>query len=734
MTKEESINEQYAQIQLLIEYKRLKEALVQLESFLLQYPDATLHSRLEQVQTSYNYMLQYMRQGVVDYDRSKLHLKLLTDTWEIADQARLLILDEISQRYYHKMRHTPHAEDLKEYTIKTLSHILAGFNDDLAVSSLVSEIKMDEALERHESTLKFMFLETWTNSAWTSQEEEEAKIMLNLLMLPINDLCLFVSAVTLSLMECFDKRKLLWLMAAYQHENVQVAQRALVGIVFTYHIHSKRIEFYPEIYKQLEINNDNSDIETDMGYVYQQLLLCQETDKIDRKMQEEIIPEMMKNVSSMRGMKLDFEESDEEGENKNPDWTDTFEHTELGDKLREISELQMEGADVYMSTFAPLKNFPFFKEAHHWFYPFDKQHSSIIKILRDQKGKLAFLDLILESSFFCNSDKYSLFFMMQQIPQSQRDIVLGQLTDQQSEDLAEQSRINSLKNFSGRSMIVSSQYLHDLYRFFKLSIRRNEFRNIFNEKFELHHIPGLDNLLFHDELLIKIADFHLRKEHWEEAAISYKELEEIGSYEGDESVVYQKIGFALQKSKKYKEAIDAYLKADTIKSDNIWTNRHLATCYRITREFDKALEYYRKVQEVTPEDSKVVFYICTCLTELNQYEEALNNFFKLDFMEYNCVKAWRGIGWCSFVCKKSEQAMKYYEKVIEKKALPIDYLNAGHVAWVLGDIEKAISLYSKSIHSFGSKDLFLEIFYKDEDYLITQDIAKEDIPLMLDLL
>lgn len=99
-------------------------------------------------------------------------------------------------------------------------------------------------------------------------------------------------------------------------------------------------------------------------------------------MREEIIPEMLKNVSSMRNMKFGFEESDEEKDDRNPDWENVFEHSALGDKLREMNELQMEGADVYMSTFAPLKNFPFFKEPHNWFYPFDKQQSDVIKTMR----------------------------------------------------------------------------------------------------------------------------------------------------------------------------------------------------------------------------------------------------------------------------------------------------------------------------------------------------------------
>lgn len=72
-------------------------------------------------------------------------------------------------------------------------------------------------------------------------------------------------------------------------------------------------------------------------------------------MREEIIPEMLKNVSSMKNMRFGFEENDEENNDMNPDWEDAFEKSGLGDKLREMNELQLEGADVYMSTFAALK-------------------------------------------------------------------------------------------------------------------------------------------------------------------------------------------------------------------------------------------------------------------------------------------------------------------------------------------------------------------------------------------
>ena len=446
---EKTINEQYAYIRTLLEEKRLKEALMQLESLLWQCPDWDLRTRLEQLQTSYKYMLEYMKQGANDPERWNLYQKMVSDTWGIADQSRLLILDNASSRYYHEVRRTPKSPDLSNYGLKTILHILESFNDDLAVSGLLSDEKMDEVLKRHEDTLKFMFIRTWTNSAWTPEDEEDAKAMLASELLPGDDLCLFVSALTLSLMECFDLRKIMWLLDAYEHPNVNVSQRALVGAMIIFHIYRSRLTFYPELIKRVDLMEEIPSFREDVARIYRQMLLCQETEKIDKKMREEIIPEMLKNVSSMKNMRFGFEESDEENNDMNPDWEDAFEKSGLGDKLREMNELQLEGADVYMSTFAALKNYPFFREVHNWFYPFSKQQSNVLKAMKqagNQGGSL--LDLILQSGFFSNSDKYSLFFTIHQLPQSQQDMMLSQLNEQQVAELAEKSNVETMKKFN----------------------------------------------------------------------------------------------------------------------------------------------------------------------------------------------------------------------------------------------------------------------------------------------
>ena len=75
---EKTINEQYAYIYSLLEDRRLKEALIQLESLLWQCSDWDLRTRLEQLQTSYKYMLDYMRQGANDPERWNLYQKMVS--------------------------------------------------------------------------------------------------------------------------------------------------------------------------------------------------------------------------------------------------------------------------------------------------------------------------------------------------------------------------------------------------------------------------------------------------------------------------------------------------------------------------------------------------------------------------------------------------------------------------------------------------------------------------------
>lgn len=726
---EQSIQKQYNQIVSLLEDKRLKEALVQLDAFLYNSNDWTLRNRLEQIQTSYQYMLQYMKLGMKDPERHKLYRQLLADTWEIADQTRILLLDEISTHYYHSLRRNPNQLP-KAYDLSAQQRILEGFSDEMAVSQLANYQGLDAILKRHEETHQVMFLTTWSNNNWTLEEFAQAEDMLRSETLPINDLCLFVSAVTLSLMECFDERKINWLLDGLRHTHPQINQRALVGLVITLHLYPTRITLYPELEARISLFREDPDFSKQVNRVYIQLLRSQETEKIDKKMREEIIPEMMRNPRIGNSNKIGFDET-EDSDDLNPEWENWIDKSGITDKLREMGELQMEGADVYMSTFSQLKQFPFFRQMSHWFYPFDRQFPDIVTIFGDNEEKrMSLLDIILNSDSFCNSDKYSFCFSLIQMPESQRELMIHQMNEQSSVSQEQLEQITKMTKSTLKKENISRQYIHDLYRFFKLWSRRSEEKDIFESRFELWKYNSLKKAITQPEELKKLADYFFQKDYMEEAFQLYSILLEENK---TNSELWQKAGYSLQKLGNYDKALSYYKQVDIIAPDALWTNRHLALCYHKLGMPEQALQYFKKVEIVQPDNLNLSLQIGQCLVALKRYEEALGYFFKVEYMEKNPNNARRAIGWCSFVIGKYEEARKYYDLLLQAtKPKMQDWMNAGHLYYTLGNIETAINYYQKAQSMCEDRNMFLTFYLEDKKYLIEKGFSEEDIYILLD--
>lgn len=723
---EKEINEQYEQICDLLKASRLKEAMTQLDAYLQSCNAYRLRTKLEEVQMSYQYMLQYMRQGVDDAERTGLYRKLVVMVWMLADQTHLRLLDEVSPSYYHTSRKV-------EQSVPPLHEwldLVQQFPDDLAVCKLMpaNENSLNEILNKHEKAQRQAFLTIWRNSMWTPADVTALSDAYKSELIPVNDLCLFVSAITLSLMQCFDPLKFAFLLDVRSHQNVHISQRAMVGMVLVILTHPEQMQLYPEFLLGLSLEAEETGLSKHINSIYIQLLRAQETEQIDKKMREEIIPEMMRNVNLMRNMKLGIDEMPED-EEQNPDWEKAMEE-KLGDKIREMGELQQEGADVYMSTFAQLKGFPFFRELPNWFYPFDVNHSAVISQFGlDAKPEKSALSLILHSGFFCNSDKYSLCFIMNQVPEEQRGQLFDQLTAQGMDELKDDQRMLDFKKYAERPEVVSNLYIQDLYRFFKLYPRRHEFRNPFASRIALHELPCMQQMLAAPELQKTVADFHFKKEHYQEAQKLYERVADLLP----EAEMFQKLAYCCQKQKLYEKAVTYYHKADLLKPDHIWTIRRLATCYRQLRNYDAALEYYQKAEEIQPENYNLLFYTAACLAEMEQYDAALKYLYKLDYLNADNPKTWRALAWCSFQTRAYDQAMKYYEKLLVEKPVAADFLNAAHVSWAKGLVAEAAELYTQAAQRCESHDAFLALFDKDIETLQKHGISEADIPLMKDL-
>ena len=726
---ETPIQKQYQSIIDLLNQKRLKEAQAQAESLIAQGAHPDLSARLEQNKTSYSYMLQYMRQGMEDPQRKVMYQQLCAEIWNLADLARLNLLDKDSSHYYHEQRRARAYRQSAASPAETL-RLLEGIADDMAVYRLTANGKPFpmELLHKHDNACREIFIETWTNSRWTAEESAEANLWLESISLPGIDLCVMVSAVTLSLMECFDEAKLLWLLRATRQDETAPKQRALVGLLWALLTYERRLElYYPKVTEALALYNEEYALGTQLTPIAIQWLRAQDTEKINRKMQQEIIPEMMKNVDLLRQMRPGAEETDDD--DANPDWEEAFERMGLTEKLQEMNELQMEGSDIYMSSFAMLKHYPFFHDMVNWFVPFYRENANIAPLLTGDNPLTRPMWFILDSGFFCNSDKYSLAFLLQYMPQAQRDQMMAQLTHAAPEKWEEDNHLARLQKYAARPDVVSNQYVHDLYRFFKLNRRRAEFQDPFAATIDFYQGNLLRMLLGGNEQMRQVADFLFRKERRTEALPIYREL---ATRIPDDADLFQKTGFCLQKEKKYEEAIQAYRMADVLKPDHVWTIRHLATCHRLSRQYEKALEYYRHAEQIQPDNANVIYHSGACLAALGRYEEALPYFFRLDLQEEHCTRAWRSIAWCSLLSGRWPQAAKYYERIPEEERCADDDLNAGHTAWVSGYLPAAVEHYRKAAARYGSQARFRAAFDRDRTVLANLGISEEDIPLMED--
>jgi tetratricopeptide (TPR) repeat protein len=449
-------------------------------------------------------------------------------------------------------------------------------------------------------------------------------------------------------------------------------------------------------------------------------------------MREEIIPEMMKNAKQMNNPKFRFDET-EDAEDRNPEWEEWMDKSGMSDKIKEMGEWQMAGADVYMSSFAQLKSYPFFNQLSHWFYPFDANLPELAPIKKDMEAlHFSAIKLIAHSEYFCNSDKYSFCLAMISMSQQLRELSLQQMEEQTQmhEELKDKMQLLTQNGKEAKS--ISRQYIQDLYRFFKLWKRHQEEEDIFQWKFNLWKNPLFGDALQEAEITKELADYLLQKEYMEEAYTLYLKLMDAHT---PMAGVYQKAGFIMQKQKRYQEAFRHYEYADILHPDNVWTNKHLAQCYKLCGNFANALKYYQKVEAAQPDNLNIALQIGQCLARMEKYEEALAYFYKVEYLEKNPDNARRAIAWCSFLTHKDEDALRYYGMLLEQSSAKLeDWMNAGHVHLVANHIQEALHHYRNAQKHFEYHGEFIDAFLKDKDTLLQMGKTEEDIAIVLDLL
>lgn len=716
----QEINKTYNRIIGSLDAKELKNAFDFLQGFIAGIRDYSFQDKLDELQNTYKYMLRYRIDGVKDPMETQIYNNLLTAVYELADLIRNRALTVNSSVSYYRYKRSLQRTNETSY---------ADFHKRLCTNP--AELTLPER-QIQESMLTGLFNKLWTSEPLSAADATEIQRMLQDSEVPLYMRCQMVSALMLGLQTLFDKEKIYLLIDATNMPEDELRIRALIDLLLALYMYRKRTALYPQIENRLSALAESY---PKLGKLLQTItlrfILARETEKISRKLQDEIIPEMMK-MNPQISQKINLKDLTPEqlGDEMNPEWQEMIANSELGKKMEEFTELQMEGADVMHSTFVHLKNFPFFREVGNWFLPFTTYHTSLTNAQNQSETEKQILDSMTIASLMCNSDKYSLYFSMMEMPEQARKMMLNQF-DGQTNEMIQQNR-EELLNKWGRQEVIAGQYIQDLYRFFKLLPEHLDFEDIFTYPLDFHNLPILQPYFSDDESLTNIAEYYLHKNYFREALIIFDKLSKHNQENG---ILFQKIGYCKQMDNDIEGALEAYLHADLLQSESKWLIRRIAGCYRTLKQPEKALKYYHRYESLNPDNLSIQISIGHCHLELKNYDEALKYYFKVDYLDNKSNKAWRPIAWCSFLTGKYDQARNYYKKILDANPNMQDYLNAGHTEWALQNMKGALLFYKKAVQSEnGDFAKFQEQFNQDIPDLLLAGIEEQEYPFMLDQL
>jgi tetratricopeptide (TPR) repeat protein len=705
----------------LLSVKRLKEAMTDLRPMLITSGVNSWIEELEQIDSTYQVMLEYTVKGIQDPERQKVYRKIVAGLYELNDRVSEYLLTKMSTQYVHVRKRI--------------------FRDDPGLESFIQSFlsepdRITPSDPEYLRDLSRLFHMIWLSDEFHDREVQLVEKVKFSATLTVPEKAILVTALNFSVLRYFDKRKFELLFEFFDSTDEELRQRALIGLMLAFYRYDARLVYYPAIRGRFLLMDEYPNFKKMVQEVIMQLIRGRNTDQLSKRMQEEILPEMLKLSPQIRNkLDLDLLMGESLSDEENPEWKEIFDDAPgLKDKMQELSEMQMDGDDVFIGTFQMLKGFPFFRHLINWFFPFTTDHPEILAL--QETGDLAwmkgFLDSVDKSFYLCNSDKYSICFGIRSMPSDMQKFLSDGL-HAEAEQMKEVLDGDELLDPLQQSRRVIRQYIQDLYRFYRFYPDKQGFDDLFSWKLDFYRKEFYRDLFVGDkEILYSLAGFYLQKKNYRDAAEAYGILEQAGDMSAE---VLQKLGYAWQKTGNYQRALDYYLKADLLLSENLWNLKKIGLCYRYLKQPELALPYYRQAELQDPDDLKTEISIGHCLLDLQDYEGALKSYYKVEYLMPANYKVWRPLAWCSFVMGRYEQARKYYDKLIEREPTHHDLISLGHLEWCEGKRNEAIECYRKSLAA-GKIDFdeFLAIFDQDRDQLLKQGIDPEEMPILLDRL
>ncbi len=648
-----------------------------------------LSAELDKWETTYRSLLDYMATGSPDAGRDDMLSDIrgaLRDVAQELDRRSTMIDDP---RLYFS---TARLLDLRRSDLGALLRTARELSAMAALAGTAGSLD-DDLLRKKEEAYEALFLRLWTLGRESDPAVDTAVNILAEPDTPYDLSVLIISGLMLGLMQYYDSHRLRALCEAYlKATDERLAARLLVALVLVVRRWSERIRSDRQVIAALESLRDSLVSYRRLREVALALIRTRDTERVSAKMRDELIPDLMKiktqDFPQLREGAESLDISDIEG---NPEWEEMLVNSGIADKMRELSEMQSQGADLLMAAFSNLKSFPFFRSLVNWFIPYSTSHSSINSFT--WTGSDIVKSLLEENTVMCDSDRFSFIFALNAMPSAQRDMAMTTLSGQLKE-YKEAMAGAALKSTSPVFDSEVSSFLRNLYRFYRLFNRHADFSDPFRKSFVFSELPVIGDILSEPEILTLVGEFYFKRGYYREALPMLRSLAEA---EGADPLLWEKTGYCLEALEEYPAAIECYVKAELFNPDKLWTVRRLSEVYVKAGKVSKAAPYARRVVESDPEDIKALLTLADIENSVGNLDLMLKALYKADYIAPDRRDIWTRIVLGESRSGQPAKARKYLAKLLSDAPTPDDYMLAGHLALAEGDLRQAASMYRQSI-------------------------------------
>ena len=331
MTSSEAKNTQ-RKIHCILSTNRIHDAIPLITQLVNDTTAWQLHDSFNQFKTEYKYLLNYFVEGINDPEREKIYNNFIARLHSITDQAVSEILTREDYGLYYATKRT------YKKTQKNLLHLLESYKNSLSQYTLYREIpnnNKDVSIERKMLSEKEnieieIFKYIWTSYPQSTLDIEQISSIFEEDSYPIYFKSLIISSIMLSLLEYYNDTLFVNLLKLYDSTNNEISVKSLSAAIIVMYNHNYSLISSKKVNDIIESFTDKPQFINDVKNILFTLTKSRNTEKISRKVNDELIPNLMKIYpkvfNKIKGDKsaLDISDLDE-----NPEWKDIIENENI---------------------------------------------------------------------------------------------------------------------------------------------------------------------------------------------------------------------------------------------------------------------------------------------------------------------------------------------------------------------------------------------------------------------